>query len=146
MRQIKIKGMERAMITKQPRTVYQENPEIVLDEDFADNRVAKMRELGAVNAAPPLAPSTHLKNKFTGVIFPWSAALAEQRDILVNCDENGNTDPEAWQPHILADSQISDPSDLMTRAYSYIIKPPAASAGISKDSEDSLNQLSKAME
>lgn len=135
------------MNARQPRTVYQENPEIILDEDFANDRVAKMRELGAVNAAPPLAPSTHLKNKFTGVIFPWSAALAEQRDILVNCDESGNTDPEAWQPHLLSDNQIAeaDQSDLMTQAYSKIVAASGAPT-ISKKGENSLDELSKAME
>lgn len=109
----------------QPQPVRQENPEIILDENFANNRVAKMRELGAKNAAPPLAPSTHLINKQTGVIFPWSPALAEMRDVLVNCDENGNTDPAAWKKNVLSEQQIAEQSDLMTQAYGAIIRPAA---------------------
>lgn len=47
-----------------------------------------------------LARSSHLKNNRTGMVFPWSELLAEQTDIMVNCDASGNTDPEAWGPTV----------------------------------------------
>lgn len=62
-----------------------------------DEMFQAFQRSGAVNAAPPLVRSTHLKNKNTGVVFPWNPLLAEQRDIMVNCDVHGNTDPVAWQ-------------------------------------------------
>lgn len=138
------------MIRQQPQTVRQENPEVVLDEDFANNRVAKMRELGAKNAAPPLAPSTHLKNRVTGIIFPWTPALAEQRDILVNCDEFGNTDPSAWRGTMLTDDQVAAQSDLgKIAAYTGIAAvsaPPVTEDSLSSQSVCALQQLGKVME
>lgn len=47
-----------------------------------------------------LARSSHLKNKRTGLVLPWNEMLAEQTDIMVNCDASGNTDPEAWEPTV----------------------------------------------
>lgn len=107
----------------QPQPVTQADPTIVLDQSFADNATAEMRKLGAVNAAPPLAPSTHLKNIKTGIIFPWSAALAEQRDILVNCDASGNTDPAVWKQSMLSEQNLPDQSELMQQAYANLSKP-----------------------
>lgn len=107
----------------QPQPVTQADPAIVLDQNFASNAIEEMRKLGAKNVAPPLAPSTHLKNIKTGVIFPWTAALAEQRDILVNCDENGNTDPVVWQKTVMAEQDLPDQADLMQRAYANLHKP-----------------------
>lgn len=69
----------------------------VLDQNFALNRVDAMRAMGAKNVDPPLARSAFLKNINTGLILPWSPGLAEQRDIMVNCDASGNTDPSAWE-------------------------------------------------
>lgn len=144
------------MVRQQPQPVRQENPEVILDEDFANNRVAKMRKMGATNAAPPLAPSTHLKNKVTGIIFPWTAALAEQRDILVNCDEFGNTDPAAWKNTMLTDEQVAEQSDLSKIAaytgVSHISKEAPVTPAVAEDahlsgqSEDVLHLLDKAME
>lgn len=107
----------------QPQPVTQADPTIILDQNFADNAVEEMRKLGAKNAVPPLAPSTHLKNIHTGIIFPWSAALAEQRDILVNCDENGNTDPAVWQKTMLSEQDLPDQANLMQQAYANLRKP-----------------------
>lgn len=80
----------------QPTPVKPVAPSIVLDQDFAANAVAHMKALGAKNVDPPLSRSAYLKNIKTGLVLPWSAGLAEQRDIMVNCDANGNTDPSAW--------------------------------------------------
>lgn len=101
----------------QPTPVNPANPDVILDQHFAANAMAEMSKLGAVNAAPPLAPSTHLINKNTGVIFPWSPALAEQRDVLLNCDENGNTDPAAWQHNLIPEQRMVSQEELMQQAY-----------------------------
>lgn len=107
----------------QPQPVTPADPVIVLDQNFAQHAMEEMRNLGAKNAEPPLAPSSHLKNVKTGVIFPWSAALAEQRDILVNCDENGNTDPAVWKKTLLQEQDLPDQSNLMEKAYASLHKP-----------------------
>lgn len=62
-----------------------------------DDMMRALETTGAMNAAPALARSTHLKNKVTGIVLPWNPLLAEQRDIMENCDANGNTDPAAWE-------------------------------------------------
>lgn len=80
----------------QPTTVAPIDSGAVLDQNFAENRVAAMRAMGATNVDPPLARSAYLKNTKTGLVLPWSPGLAEQRDIMVNCDAHGNTDPAAW--------------------------------------------------
>lgn len=108
---------------RQAQPVAQADPTIVLDQHFAENALEEMRRLGAMNAAPPLAPSTHLKNKITGVVLPWTPGLAEMRDILVNCDANGNTDPAAWQRTVRADSEIPDRDELTQRAYAKLREP-----------------------
>lgn len=80
-----------------PTPVKGVDPTTVLNADFAANRNEYMAAMGAKNIAPPLARSSHLKNVKTGLVFPWSPGMAEQRDILVNCDASGNTDPKAWK-------------------------------------------------
>lgn len=80
----------------QPTPVAPLASNVVLDQNFVENRVAAMRAMGATNADPPLVRSPFLKNVKTGVILPWSPGLAEQRDIMVNCDAFGNTDPSYW--------------------------------------------------
>lgn len=107
-----------------PQPVAQADPSIVLDQNFAANAQAEMRALGAKNIEPPLAPSTHLKNIHTGVIFPWTAALAEQRDVLVNCDATGNTDPAVWQQTVRAEQDLPDQAELMQQAYAQIQRKP----------------------
>lgn len=84
------------VVDMQPTPVSAIPAKVVLDQQFAENSVAMMQAMGAQNVSPPLPRSAYLKNKNTGVILPWSAGLAEQRDIMVNCDANGNTDPAAW--------------------------------------------------
>lgn len=80
----------------QPTTVSSVPPDAVLNQEFAENKIEAMRAMGARNVDPPLARSAYLKNAKTGLVLPWSLGLAEQRDIMVNCDEYGNTDPSAW--------------------------------------------------
>jgi hypothetical protein len=43
----------------------------------------------------PLSPC--LKVKATGIIHFWSQPMAARPDLCVNCDEQGNEDPAAWQ-------------------------------------------------
>ena len=61
---------------------------------------AYLQSMCVKNAVPPL---------------PWSAMLAEQRDILVNCDEQGRTDPSLWADR-LPDLQEEAPDALMDEA------------------------------
>lgn len=88
------------MVTGHPTPVRQPDGSILLDENFAAQAPAMMKELGAVNVDGPLPRSAFLKNIKTGVVLPWSPTLAEMRDIMVNCDAQGNTDPQFWQASV----------------------------------------------
>lgn len=66
-----------------------------------ENRLNMMRQMGVANIDGPLPHSPCLRNKKTGVILPWVEILALQRDLVECCDEEGNTDPEAWQPKVV---------------------------------------------
>lgn len=81
----------------------------------SEERAGFLEHLGVKNATPPLAHSPCLKNKKTGIILPWNPMLAEQRDILECCDEQGNTDPAAWQDKVQEDSS-EDERELMAVA------------------------------
>ena len=81
----------------------------------SEERAGFLEHLGVKNATPPLAHSPCLKNKKTGIILPWNPMLAEQRDILECCDEQGNTDPAAWQAKVQEDSS-EDERELMAAA------------------------------
>lgn len=81
----------------------------------SEERAGFLEHLGVKNATPPLAHSPCLKNKKTGIILPWNPMLAEQRDILECCDEQGNTDPAAWQDKVQEDSP-EDERELMAAA------------------------------
>ena len=81
----------------------------------SEERAGFLEHLGVKNATPPLAHSPYLKNKKTGIILPWNPMLAEQRDILECCDEQGNTDPAAWQDKVQEDSS-EDERELMAAA------------------------------
>ena len=81
----------------------------------SEERAGFLEHLGVKNATPPLAHSPCLKNKQTGIILPWNPMLAEQRDILECCDEQGNTDPAAWQDKVQEDSS-EDERELMAAA------------------------------
>ena len=81
----------------------------------SEERAGFLEHLGVKNATPPLAHSPCLKNKKTGIILPWNPMLAEQRDILECCDEQGNTDPAAWQDKVQEGSS-EDERELMAAA------------------------------
>lgn len=105
----------------QPTTVAPASPGTVLDQNFAENRVAAMRQMGATNVDPPLARSAYLKNTRTGLVLPWTPGLAEQRDIMVNCDEYGNTDPATWGGTVNpVDYSESEQAELMQQAMTSI--------------------------
>lgn len=124
----------------QARPVNPVDPEIILDQNFADNSTEALRSLGARNV-DPLAPSTHLKNIHTGVIFPWSPALAEHRDILVNCDASGNTDPAVWKRTAPKDGEFPDAHELIAEAYARITAP----RGFMQSASPRLNEQQGAM-
>ena len=73
----------------------------VFDMTSDAERISFLKSLGAKNADPPLPRSSHLKNKKTGLVLPWNEMLAEQHDVMVNCDCYGNTDPSAWMPTVI---------------------------------------------
>lgn len=104
-----------------PTPVKSVDPATVLDADFAANKNEYMAAMGAKNIAPPLARSSHLKNVKTGLIFPWSPGMAEQRDLLVNCDASGNTDPAAWKATVNPEEYSEEERDAAIRmAYAQI--------------------------
>lgn len=105
----------------QPTTVAPISGNVVLDQNFAANRIESMRAMGAKNVDPPLARSAYLKNVKTGLVLPWSQGLAEQRDIMVNCDVNGNTDPAVWMSTVNHAEYTKEEQDaLMQRAMTAI--------------------------
>lgn len=113
----------------QPTPVSPVDPAIVLDEDFANNRVAYMKALGATNVDAPLPRSAFLKNINTGMVLPWTPGLASMRDIMVNCDAEGNTDPTTWAASI--DQREYSPEEqqqLLDIAKAQLIKQAAAHA------------------
>ena len=71
-------------------------------------RAAYLKQIGAVNADPPLPHSPCLRNKKTGMVLPWNDVFAEQRDIMECCDESGNTDPSAWAHRVIDDAEDFD--------------------------------------
>lgn len=73
-----------------------------------DARVAEAQRLGIRNAGPPLPKSSHLKVKLTGVVLPWNELLAEQKDLVLCCDAQGNTDPAAWRVTVTSDAPMTE--------------------------------------
>lgn len=88
---MRIGGMYRPEDTDKLMT---QAPEQVLDT------LQRAGAFAGANGREPLARSSHLINIKTGMIFPWDPLLAEQTDILRNCDATGNTDPAAWEPTV----------------------------------------------
>ncbi len=54
----------------------------ILDIRDTTARQQALYTAGAKNAVPPLPRSSHLRSKKNGIVFPWDATLAEQRDIM----------------------------------------------------------------
>lgn len=76
-----------------------------------DTMLQTLADTKAINAGPVLCRSSHLKNKISGLVLPWNPLLAEQRDIMVNCDAYGNTDPAAWQGTVIDEEYTDDDRD-----------------------------------
>lgn len=83
-----------------PTPVSPEDARQLLEIQNFDERRAYAQRLGVRNVNPPLPPSPCVRVKATGMILPWNELLAEQSDLCECCDENGNTDPAAWQPKV----------------------------------------------
>lgn len=83
-----------------PQPIQQETGGGVFDLVSEEARIAYMKSLGARNMDPPLVRSTHLKIIASGRVLPYDEMLAEQRDLVQNCDQFGNTDPAAWGPQV----------------------------------------------
>lgn len=92
----------------QPTVIMQSENANVFNYTDEAGRAAYMKGLGAKNIEPPLPRSSHLKNKKTGLVFPWNDMLAEQRDIMENCDASGNTDQSAWMPTVINEEFDAD--------------------------------------
>lgn len=90
-----------------PQPIQQETGAAVFDLEGEEARIAYMKALGARNMDPPLVRSTHLKIIASGRVLPYDEMLAEQRDLVQNCDQFGNTDPAVWGPQV--DHTVIDP-------------------------------------
>lgn len=84
-----------------PTPISPEDARQLLDIQDNEQRLAKAKQLGVRNVNPPLPHSPCVKVKATGLILPWNELLADQSDICECCDENGNTDPAAWEPKVV---------------------------------------------
>ncbi len=93
---------------QQPKPVQHETGAALFDIDNEDARIAYLKSLGAKNTEPPLPRSTHLKIISSGRVLPYEDILAEQRDLVQNCDQFGNTDPSAWSSQV--DNTEIDPN------------------------------------
>lgn len=90
----------------QPMAGY--DPRVIMDAQTEQERTAIMRSMGVANLDPPLPHSPCLKVVKTGVVHPWNELLAQQRDLVVCCDEKGNTDPKVWEPKVKHDTTTSE--------------------------------------
>ncbi len=109
-----------------PQPISQDTGAAVFDYEREEDRVAYMRALGARNVDPPLPRSTHLKIIANGRVLPYDDMLAEQRELVQNCDQFGNTDPAAWGPYV--DNTEVDPDEqriAMARAQEAILEQAA---------------------
>lgn len=93
-------------MTNMATPIQQADPVAVFDLRDDASRVAYFKQLGARNCDPPLPHSPCLRNKQTGAILPWEPILAEQTEILECCDEEGNTDPAAWQHKVIEEATL----------------------------------------
>lgn len=71
--------------------------------DNEAERVNWMRSMGAKNVNPPLAHTKFVRIKANGRVLPWNSLLADQTELVENCDEHGNTDKAAWENDIVTD-------------------------------------------
>lgn len=91
------------------------DPRSLLDAQSEAERTALMRQMGVMNVDPPLPHSPCLKIIKTGIVLPWNELLAQQRDLVVCCDETGNTDPAAWADKVVEDAPSNEVLTLMAQ-------------------------------
>lgn len=94
-------------MTQHAPTITGKGTDILLAQSEQD-RVDYMRKRGAKNVDPPLPRSSHLKLLKSGHVIPYNELFAMQRDLVVNCDQYGNTDPEAWMPTVSGDEVLTE--------------------------------------
>lgn len=94
------------MATNRPVNGY--DARALLDAQTAEERTAIARQMGVANIDPPLPHSPCLKNIKTGVVLPWNELLAAQRDLVVCCDTDGNTDEAVWGPKVIQDAPSNE--------------------------------------
>lgn len=85
---------------QRPTPVAQPDYSRILDAAAKGSLPEALQNAGAINADAPLPRSSHLKNIKTGIVFPYMERMAQMRDVMVNCDQFGNTDPAAWEPTV----------------------------------------------
>lgn len=108
-------GMDYGMSVNKTRPLAGYDPKQIMDAPDEESRLALMQKLGVVNAIPPLPHSPCLKNIKTGVVLPWNELLAAQRDLVVCCDENGNTDEAVWGPKVVTGGPTNEELAIMAR-------------------------------
>lgn len=96
------------------------DPRQILAAPDAATREALMRRIGVANIDPPLPHSPCLKIKRDGRVLPWNELLAQQRDLCECCDENGNTDPAAWEPKVVDNTLTNAELECMARQQLFI--------------------------
>lgn len=96
------------------------DPSIIMDAGSEEARADIMRQMGVMNADPPLPHSPCLKNIRTGVVLPWNELLAQQKDLVVCCDEDGNTDPAAWEPKVITETVSNEALALMAQQTMFV--------------------------
>ena len=118
----------------------------ILNERDSDARQQALHAAGAKNAVPPLPRSSHLRSKKNGIVFPWDATLAEQRDIMECCDSNGNTDPKAWLATVNpAEYTPAERDALLAEAHAMVIKQAQTFSGEHKPTMEEIT-TSKSVE
>lgn len=118
----------------------------ILDIRDTTARQQALYTAGAKNAVPPLPRSSHLRSKKNGIVFPWDATLAEQRDIMECCDSNGNTDPKAWLATVNpAEYTPAERDALLAEAQATVIKQAQTFSGEHKPTMEEIT-TSKSVE
>lgn len=90
---------------------------------------AMVAEFKPDNMLPPLpqAPCVLVvRGPGRGQIHRWSKVFAKRSDMCVPCDENGNTDPAAWQTHELPPPL--SPTEVFKRQFAHQYSGPAPGA------------------
>lgn len=93
----------------------------LMDAD-AETRANMMSNMGVRNAMPPLPHSPCVRNRRTGVVLPWNELLSEQQDLFDCCDEEGNTDPAAWEDKVIRNAPSQQELSMMARERLFVIR------------------------